>query len=61
MGLVQGDIAQLVERGNRTAEVRSSSLLISTRISYAISSFGFRGRDYLANRKEVWYSCRYRT
>ncbi len=30
--LVHGDVAQLGERGNRTAEVRSSILLISTRV-----------------------------
>ncbi len=33
---VPGGVAQLGERGNRTAEVRSSILLISTHILYAV-------------------------
>ena len=37
---VFGDVAQLVERDNRTVEVRSSSLLVSTSYIWGVSSVG---------------------
>src|SRR5947209_14259219 len=69
LSIPQGDVAQLGERDNRTVEVRGSSPLISTatrhhlfltiRIYLAIASnkqLGYNVREYLANRKQLWYS-----